>query len=166
MQNIFTVGYGVWPCSARMAGLLKVLKEAGVELLVDVRHSACASQTSAGSNYGPKAWNLQAEGGVNAALNDVGIGYLWLPELGNPQKNDQAMTVMRKHLREESEDWPAQRGLALLQPRLQERVCCLMCGCNNYDECHRKLVAETVLTRDGFGGWSIINLSKKGAKQN
>jgi hypothetical protein len=32
--------------------------------------------------------------GIVATLEEAGIGYLWLPELGNPQKNEATMALL------------------------------------------------------------------------
>src|SRR5437867_2889839 len=98
-MKLFTAGYGRWPVATRMESLIAALKDAGVTLLIDARHSPCASQMSSTSHYSAQDWNLQAgEKGIAALLRRAGIDYRWLVELGNPQKNDPKMAVLKEHL--------------------------------------------------------------------
>lgn len=135
--------------------MLTVLQAAHVDTVVDVRISPCPSNNSPESNYGPRDWNLLADGaGVDGHLGSIGIGYLWLVELGNPQKSGKLTTVLRQHLAEPKRAWPVHRGLAVLKARIDAGdTCCLLCACTNYDECHRKLIAEAL--RDQFYGGDL-----------
>lgn len=149
-MQLCTVGYGRWAPGERTARLLRVLQEAHVTTLVDIRHAPCSSQLSPDSTYGPRDWHLQTAGqGLSAQVARVGISYRWLGELGNPQKNDPAMTILRAHLASADDQWPVNRGLRLLAQLLHDRdqVCCLLCACKDYDGCHRKLIAEALTTR-------------------
>lgn len=142
---LFTAGYGRWPPAERMKRFLAALKVAGVTLLIDTRHSPCSSSTGPDALYGPKAWNLQTgEEGIAPAVRAAGLSYLWAVELGNPQKNDPEMAVLRAHLADAAGGWPVQRGLALLRPLVFERGerCCLLCACAKSAGCHRTLIAE------------------------
>ena len=146
---LYTIGYGCWPVEKRAEAMCGCLKDAGVELLIDVRHSPCASQLDSKSNYGPRDWNLQAGGkGIEQSLKSHGIGYHWIIELGNPQKNDHAMSVLREHLDSADDRWPVNRGLQLLAGILKERTpCALLCACADYRRCHRTIVAEAARKR-------------------
>ena len=163
MSTLFTVGYGAWKTTARMAGLLAGLQQAGVTTLIDTRHSPCASATDPRSFYGPKEWNLQPTGGMAEALARQGIRYLWLVELGNPQKNDPAMQVLKWQLADEQGNWPIHRGLRQLADliRAQPHTCCLLCACEQYETCHRRLVAEAVRDRYFGGDLSIQNIGSR-----
>lgn len=146
--TFFTLGYGRWPADKRPAALVAALRAASVNLLVDIRHSPCPSQLSAESNYGPREWHALAGGkGIVPLLGAAGIEYLWAVELGNPQKVDPDMAVLREHLASPPEcGWPVHRGLALVRDLVEKgRVCGLMCACDRYAGCHRKPVAEALL---------------------
>jgi uncharacterized protein (DUF488 family) len=146
--ELLTIGYGSWAPAERWPRLLESLREARVEVLVDVRHSPCSSQLDPSHRYGPRDWHVQPEGaGIAAGLQAAGIEYRWLVELGNPQKTDPEMRVLREHLRDPSGGWPVQRGLAELRGLVLEarRRCCLLCACGDVERCHRKLVAEAFL---------------------
>jgi hypothetical protein len=109
---LYTVGYGLWSPDRRMSGLIDCLKSARIRLLIDIRHSPCASQLDPRSNYGPREWHLQSGGkGLAALLTERRIEYRWLVELGNPQKNDREMRVLKGQLATEDECWPVNRGL-------------------------------------------------------
>lgn len=153
MSTLWTVGYGAWPAAKRLESLLAALKSTGATVLVDTRHSPCASALKTESLYGPKRWNLQAEGGFREALEEAGIRYVWLVELGNPQKNDPQMTILKRHLADKGADWPVHRGLALLADLVRENPtgCAILCACEHYRRCHRRLIAEA-LRNEHFGG--------------
>jgi uncharacterized protein DUF488 len=158
--NLFTLGYQRWKVSARIAGMVNVLRENGVSCLVDIRHSPCASNPTPGGMYGPSEINLQPEGkGLVSHLAGNGIEYRWLVELGNPQKNDPKMKVLREHLSQSNKPWPVQRGLVLLENliRSTEGYVALLCACKKYDECHRALIAEALLPK--ISGLTITDLS-------
>lgn len=155
-KTLYTIGYGGWPTSTRMEQLLAALKQASITTLIDIRHAPCAPNPPGHGleRYQPKRWHLQPGGqGISAALEKMGIQYTWMVELGNPQKNDKLMTVMREQmdscdLRSPiANQWPVQRGLQLLREicACQNTVVCLLCECGKYSECHRKLVAEKTL---------------------
>jgi len=145
--ELFSVGYQRWPASNRWERLTRSLQAHRVEVLVDVRHSPCSSELDPSSNYGPRDWHLQADGrGIAHRLREAGIEYLWLGELGNPQKRDAAMRILREQLADRSGRWPVHRGIELLRQVLlvQRKRCCLMCACAKYDSCHRRLIVEAL----------------------
>ena len=148
-MKLYTAGYGRWPVATRIDRLIDALKKAGVSLLIDARHSPCASQMDPKSHYGPHDWNLQAGAkGIAAHLRRAGIDYRWLVELGNPQKNDRKMAVLKEQLASGDEQWPVNRGLALLATILREgRPCALLCACADWRKCHRTVIAEAIRTR-------------------
>src|SRR5215212_8930956 len=114
-RALWTVGYGGWPSPVRAERLVAVLLGRGVSRLVDVRLSPCASAVKPG-RYGPKPWTLQAGGdGIVGLLEPEGIAYEWIVELGNPQRQDRRMAVLRKHLADPRGHWPVHRGLDRLE---------------------------------------------------
>ena len=160
--ELLTVGYGRWPAPARGPRLVEALKRARVELLVDIRHSPCASNLDPAHHYGPRDWHLQSAGsGIVTLLRGAGIEYRWLVELGNPQKTDPGMEVLRAHLLDPAGDWPAHRGLEILRRLVvdEERRCCLMCACEKFEACHRKVVAEAFRARTAPLGVELLEVS-------
>jgi uncharacterized protein (DUF488 family) len=146
MNTLFTVGYGAWAPAQRLSKLIAALKSAGIKVLIDVRHSPCSAVINPDSFYGPKPWSLQADGGIREVLESEGISYVWLVELGNPQKNDPQMQVLKAHLADPNGDWPVHRGLARLAElvRTNPANCCIMCACERFQDCHRRLIAEAL----------------------
>jgi Domain of unknown function DUF488 len=135
------------------AGLVEALRSRGVTRLVDVRLSPCASDPGEGRPYGPKPWNLQTgRSGLARLLEASGIAYEWLVELGNPQRRDPAMTVLRAHLADPLGGWPVHRGLDRLASLLESpgQVVALLCACEDWRTCHRTLVARALADR-AFG---------------
>jgi hypothetical protein len=132
-----------------MHELLRRLVSAGVTLLIDTRHSPCASQLEPAHHYGPRDWHLQpGASGIVSALALRGIDYLWLVELGNPQKTDPSMKVLREHLATDDSRWPVHRGLQILKDTLQRTgPCALLCACADHRICHRTVIAEAAHAR-------------------
>lgn len=150
-MKLYTLGYGQWPTKHRIDRMVQALKDTGVTTLVDIRHSPCSASLDPTSNYGPRDWNLRmVDRGIAYYLEHEGIEYIWLVELGNPQKNDPDMGLLQDHIVSADEKWPVNRGLKLLHQFVQTegKRCCLLCACKSYDECHRKVIAEAL--RDRF----------------
>lgn len=164
-MTLYTVGHGKWPVAARAASLIRELKAHEIQVLVDIRHSPCASDLNPASigPYRMQDWHLQAgDSGIESLLQDAGIDYLWLVELGNPQKKDPGMKVLRSHLSSRDDRWPANRGLELLRRLVvdQGKRCCLLCACAEVESCHRKLVTDEISNSRAaaFGGIEIRHL--------
>jgi len=151
---LYTIGYGHWPAPRRMKGMIDALKSAGVKLLVDSRHSPCSSNVEPTSTYGPRDWKLQAgDAGIAHHLEAASIGYRWLGELGNPQKNDPEMTILREHLAAHDLRWPVNRGLLVLRDLLDSGPCALLCACDDPNKCHRTVIAAAM--RERFPAFAI-----------
>src|SRR5262245_25861681 len=163
MNELFTIGF-TSPVSTRWQRLSDALRAARVDVLVDIRHSPCASDPDPDtkSHYGPRAWNLQLPpDGIVNRLENAGISYLWLVELGNPQKRDPQMKILRHHL-SQADGWPVHRGLAMLRDRaiVKAQRCCLLCACEDYNTCHRRLIAEAFRKVAGIPDLAITDLTK------
>lgn len=163
LEIIYTIGYLRWPTPVRLEKFLATLvSNNNIKTLIDIRHSPCSSQLSHNSNYGPKAWNLSLSNGIEQHLRKKGINYIWIPELGNPQKNDKNMEIFRSHINSCStnQNIPAQRGLLLLEQLLTEEKnkssCCLLCACKDFSKCHRTVVSHELLERNK--NFKVINL--------
>lgn len=158
---LYTIGYSRWSGASRLDKIIGALKSRDITLLVDVRLSPAASSLSEESIYGPKAWSLQPAGsGIKSHLNAAGIGYLWLSELGNPQKNDPTHTIMKQHIAEIDGPWPVHRGLKVLFDRIEAgEKAALLCTCATYETCHRKQVAEALKDLYYHGDLEIQNIT-------
>ena len=145
--TLYTIGYGRWTADSRESKFTAALTAAGVGMLIDIRHSPCSSSLDVKSLYCPRAFNLQAAGlGIITLLAAAGIGYRWVVELGNPQKKDPAMRILREHLADPAGEWPIHRGLRLVADAVAAgHIVALMCACGKYAGCHRKPVAEALI---------------------
>lgn len=161
-MTLWTVGYGAWPVASRSRRLIEALSGAGITMVADVRLNPCASDPVPGRPYGPKPWNLQAgkNAGLVSLLREAGIGYEWLVELGNPQRQDPAMMILRTHLADPSGGWPVHRGLERLAGLVREpgaRVA-ILCACGTWSTCHRTPIAHALRDRRFGGAMTITNL--------
>jgi hypothetical protein len=154
---LWIIGYGAWPVAVRAERMVAALRLRGVTRLVDVRLSPSASEVKPG-RYGPKPWTLQAgHAGIAGLLEAEGIAYDWFVELGNPQRHDPMMAVLRAHLADPDGRWPVHRGLDLLAAlvdRPDEQVA-LLCACADDRTCHRTVIARALAARH-FDGRLII----------
>ena len=166
--TLYTVGYGVWPAKIRMIVMTRALKCAGITHVVDIRHAPCSAglPPKGSSRYWPQPWHLQPCGeGIKQELNRRGIEYQWMVELGNPQKHDPSMAVMREQIRSSSDAWPIIRGLVMLRELMVvpdadiDKKVCLLCSCKSFESCHRKLVAETFAKRFALNPTEVVDLS-------
>ena len=122
--------------------------------MIDVRLNPCASNPKPGSPYGPKPWNLQAgRSGLADLLAEAGICYSWMVELGNPQRQDHDMAVLRDHLDDSTGNWPVHRGLERLAALLRAggATYALLCACGDGRSCHRTVVANALNARHFAG---------------
>jgi hypothetical protein len=157
LPSLWTAGYGAWPVASRAERLVEILLLRGVTRLVDVRLNPAAASSRPGP-YGPKPWTLQAgRSGIAGLLQGAGIAYEWLVELGNPQRQDPAMALLRTHLADPEGGWPVHRGLEQLAARIGQSgtVVAILCACADYRTCHRTLVAQALSARH-FGGELVI----------
>jgi uncharacterized protein (DUF488 family) len=130
--------------------MIDCLRVAGVKWLIDIRHSPCASNPRSSGIYGERVWHLHAgDAGIEAALRQAGIDYRWYVELGNPQKNDSEMRILRDHLKSGDARWPVNRGLNLLRELLAatNSPVALMCACADHRRCHRSVIAAAAVQR-------------------
>ncbi len=165
-MTLWLVGYGAWPVPKRASSLVQSLKARDVNRLVDVRLNPCASALDPANTYGPKRWNLQAgeSEGIVGLLAEGGIAYEWLVELGNPQRQDHAMRVLKEHLAEPTGIWPVHRGLLRLKAILETpgTVPAILCACEHWETCHRTVVARAMVERHMPG--LILRDAKSGAE--
>jgi hypothetical protein len=161
--TLWTVGYGAWPVAVRAQRLVEAMVGRGVTRLADVRLSPSASDARPG-RYGPKAWTLQVgNSGIAGLLAPAGIAYEWLVELGNPQRHDPSMELLRAHLADLEGGWPVHRGLSRLEALVRRpgEVVAILCACADFRSCHRTVVARALAAR-AFGGGLIVRDVRSG----
>ena len=138
-KTIYTISYG----GRTPTDFTSLLVETGVELICDVRINPH------GGYMGSYRLAKTSEKGIQKLLESVGIDYVWLKELGNPEPHDPLMTHFREvvalELRERTK-----RLISLAQ----EKVSCLLCCEKRVAECHRLIIGEYLESQ----GWSVSNL--------
>lgn len=143
-----TIGYE----SAPQAKVIETLKAAGVEVLIDVR--AVAASRRAGFSKGL----------LSASLEDAGIAYVHLRELGTPKEGRMAarrgQTALMREIFEAHLAEPAARlQLAQAIEIAKARKAALLCYEADHRGCHRSIVAEHMLEAADF---AVENLEPSG----
>ncbi len=143
-MKLATIGYE----RETQAAVIQRLKDAGVDVLIDVR--AVASSRRAGFSK-----TLLA-----ASLNEAGIGYVHLRQLGTPKPGREAARkgriaemheIFEAHMAEPG----AQLELAKATEIAAERKAALLCYEADAAGCHRTILANRI--RDALG-CEIVNL--------
>jgi uncharacterized protein (DUF488 family) len=149
--RVFTVGHGVRP----LEELVAVLREAGVETLVDVRRFP-GSRRNPQFNQGPLA----------GTLAEAGIGYRHAVELGGrlsgePGEQDFGcirVAAFRNYAaRMRTDTWQAALAAELAQP-----APCFMCAETVWWRCHRRLIGELLTAR----GQEVVHLLAPGRRES
>jgi uncharacterized protein (DUF488 family) len=133
MTTLWTVGYQ----DRTVDDMIDVLNTAGVEVLVDVRLTPLSRKPGLSKSR------------LAARLGDAGIGYVHLPQLGNPRDNrdafrrrDAAAFARYRAILATPEGRAALDGLAELA---EQQSVALMCFEHNASECHRAMVADALM---------------------
>jgi uncharacterized protein (DUF488 family) len=139
LPPLFTIGYE----KTALGDVLRTLKQAKVELLIDTR--AVAASRRAGFSKSMLA----------ASLEEQGIKYLHLQKLGTPAEGREAARagdfktlwhIYGKHIKTKA----AREELDELESLLRQgRRICLLCYERDPDECHRSRIAELIHERTG-----------------
>jgi uncharacterized protein (DUF488 family) len=142
MHRIYTIGYE----ALDVCRFLATLKDAGIEVLADVRAVALSRK---------KGFSKTA---LRDELEASGIGYEHFIQLGNPKQGRLAareghsfVRVYRRHLNSpESQD--ALKALASLA---KQNLTCLMCFERDPATCHRSMIAAR-LVAEGFATFHLF----------
>ena len=133
MNKLATIGYE----TDTQNGLIRRLKAADVELVVDVR--AVASSRKAGFSKTLLGNSLNAEG----------VDYLHLRALGTPKPGREAARAgrvdeMRRIFEAHLEEPEAQLALAQATDLAKQKRIALLCYEDDPNCCHRKIVADRI----------------------
>jgi uncharacterized protein (DUF488 family) len=132
-REILTIGYE----GCAISDVLTSLKDAGVELLLDVR----AVPQSRKPGFSKRQ--------LAAGLDEVGIRYVHLQGLGTPKPGrdaaraghpDRMEVIFREHMQSDR----AQADLAQAKLLVQEQRSCLLCFERDPHQCHRRIVADMI----------------------
>ncbi|HYZ23808.1 MAG TPA: DUF488 domain-containing protein [Rhodopila sp.] len=138
MIPIQTIGYE----ATTIDRVVKTLRDAGTELLIDVRAVAASRKPGFSKRQ------------LAAALDQAGIAYVHLQGLGTPKPGRDAVRaghpermipIFTEHMRSDR----AQAELAQARSLGQERRTCLLCYERDHNTCHRRLVAELITEQTG-----------------
>ncbi len=133
-NTVRTAGYQ----GTRIEGFLEKLKSKGISILVDVRRNPMSRKRGFGGTA------------LKAALEEVGIGYIHIPELGIESKLRRNLRCREDYL--ELLHWYRTESLPQRQEELRAIAklveegssVVLLCFEANPDICHRGIVAEEV----------------------
>jgi uncharacterized protein (DUF488 family) len=146
--TVWTIGH--WTCPK--PAFLRPLCEQDIELLVDVR-------ALPGSRRSPQFDSDQ----MRQWLDEAGIDYVHLPELGgrrkrqdvDPETNAAWKNVSFKNYADYTQTRSYQEGLDRLQTLAVERATVLMCSEPMPWRCHRLLIANSLVAL----GWTVWHLA-------
>jgi uncharacterized protein (DUF488 family) len=142
--RIFTIGHGARPAEE----LLAILREAGVQTLVDVRRFP-------GSKRHPQ-FNREA---IQRTLEDAGIAYRHAEALGGRRSGGAEFDCIRVAAFRGYAAWMrTDEFAAALTEALSSPVPCFMCAETLWWQCHRRLIAELLDTR----GHEVVHLLRPG----
>jgi uncharacterized protein (DUF488 family) len=136
--DLLTIGYE----GCTIDGVLTRLRQARVELLIDVRAVAASRKPGFSKRQ------------LAAGLDQVGIGYIHLQRLGTPKPGRDAVRaghpermvpIFNGHM----ETPEAQLALLEAKGRASETRCCLLCFERDHRHCHRHLVADMIVAQTG-----------------
>ena len=132
-MKLATIGYE----ADTQGGVIERLKAAGVEVVIDVRAVAASRKAGFSKTL------------LSASLNEAGIGYVHLRELGTPKpgriaaragKVGEMHDIFNAHLAEPG----AQLELAKASEMAKEKKIALLCLEADHDACHRSIVADRI----------------------
>ncbi|AGB21135.1 hypothetical protein Mycsm_00690 [Mycobacterium sp. JS623] len=132
MTAVMTIGYQ----GRTVDDVVAMLRSAEVKVLVDVRLTPLSRKAGLSKK------------GLSARLNEAGIDYVHLPQLGNPRDNrdafrrheDAAVARYRATLRTPE----SQAALEQLHGLATQHRVALMCFERDAAECHRSMIADAL----------------------
>ncbi len=133
MAALATIGYE----KANLDDFVATLLDASVERILDVREVPLSRKRG----FSKKA--------LSEALNAAGIGYLHIKALGDPKSGRDAARAgrfveFRKIYARHLATPEAQLALELAGKEILNARCCLLCFEREPENCHRKVVANTL----------------------
>jgi len=135
---LFTIGYG-----GRDPGqFVEALKDNGVKTVVDVRLRPDRAFLGVFARVG------SSDNGIEKLLSSAGIGYLSIPELGNPYREEEDWREPYKRLLSERRELLVERLEGLAEP------ICLLCAERDPARCHRSIIADHLTEQ----GWTVTHI--------
>ena len=133
-KTIFTIGYE----QATQAAVVAALREAGVEVLADIRYLPLSRRPGFSKNS------------LKAAVEEAGIEYRHLRDLGTPAEGRAAArrgdhATLAKVYAGQLELPEAMKQMAELRALAEDKRVCLLCYERDAAECHRALLYDALL---------------------
>jgi len=133
MNTIFTIGYE----QATQAAVVAALRDAGVEVLADIRYLPLSRRPGF------------SKGSLRAAVEEVGIAYLHFRDLGTPAEGRAAArrgdrAELARIYAGQLELPEAMKRMAELRALAEDKRVCLLCYERAAAECHRALLFDAL----------------------
>ena len=133
MPTIFTIGYE----QATQAAVVAALREAGVELLADIRYLPLSRRPGF------------SKSSLRAAVEEAGIAYVHLRDLGTPAEGRAAArrgdhAELARIYAGQLELPQALKQMAELRALAEDKRVCLLCYERDASECHRALLFDAL----------------------
>jgi len=157
MTIVYTIGHS----NRTLEEFLEILKKLKISRVIDIRRWPTSSKF--------KHFNKE---NLERVLNDEGIDYVWLPELGGYRKFGIDVPEEYRNYAScfESEGFRAYAAyitvrkdvknyLKTLERLVQEKTSVLMCSERMYFKCHRKILADYLYAR-GFKVIHVVDLGR------
>ena len=137
-KAISTIGYE----GGTVDGFIRALREAGVELVLDIRAAPVSRKKGFSKNQ------------LAAHLADAGIGYRHLRGLGTPKRGREAarsgdLESFERIFREHMEEPEALLDLGEAIALAQAKPVCLLCLERDPEHCHRLIVGTRMAAQTG-----------------
>lgn len=129
--GVYTLGHS----NRTLEEFIGLLKQYGVELLIDVRRWPKSSKF--------QHFNREV---LEEALKREGIGYVWLGELLGGYRKGGYESYMRTE--------GFERGLALLVELARGKRSAIMCSEKLWFKCHRRFIADRLVA----DGWEVLHI--------
>ena len=145
MSTIFTIGYE----QATQAAVVMALRDAGVEVLADIRYLPLSRRPGF------------SKSSLRAAVEQAGIAYRHFRDLGTPAEGRSAArrgdrAELARIYAGQLELPEAMKQMAELRALAEEKRVCLLCYERNAVECHRALLFDAL-----FGDFERVDLDPR-----
>jgi len=135
MTRLYTIGYG----GRHPQRFVAILTQHDIELVCDVRAEPRRAYRGI-YTFNPE----KGRGPLPQLLAQAGIDYRWLPELGNPDRQDPEIRAFQQLMTQEAES-----RLQQLRTCAQTARVCLLCAEQDAQRCHRRIITAH-LTAYGY----------------
>ena len=140
MTTFYTIGYG----GRHPQHFIAMLTQHRIEMICDVRAEPRRAYRGI-YTFNPE----KGCGPLPQLLAQAGMQYRWLPELGNPDRQDPEIRAFQRLMAQEAES-----RLQRLRACVQATRACLLCAEQDAQRCHRRIITAYLTTY----GYSVQHL--------